>query len=249
VSETQRSLVRKLADVMAEVSHVPKNGNNAAQGYKYATEADVLASIRKGLASRHVIITHRVDSTTFRQIDGRSGALFIATVHVTFTAHDGDSGESMEVARTVGEGMDSGDKNVYKAVTGATKYAALKLFFIPTGDDPEAGEEPGEPAPQAGGAQPKPQAPRLVTTPARVGGGPTVFPNYGKAKGEPIGGAATADLEFYANGCRRSLADASKARFHNQEQALLNAIDAEIRRQRSTQAEGPPPPGDDDAPF
>jgi hypothetical protein len=82
-----------------------------------------------------------------------------------------------------------------------------------------------------------------------------VFPNYGRSKGMPIAGASMQDLEFYANGSRRSLADPSKARFHEKERVLLAAIEAEISRQKGgeTSSEGPladdvPPHSDDDGP-
>lgn len=77
-----------------------------------------------------------------------------------------------------------------------------------------------------------------------------VFPNYGRSKGMPISGASLQDLEFYANGSRRSLSDPSKERFHAKERQLLAAIEAEIARQRGGGGDddGPPPPGDADAP-
>ena len=82
------------------------------------------------------------------------------------------------------------------------------------------------------------------------GGGGEVFPNYGRSKGAPIRGASMGDLEFYANGCKRSLADPSKSRWHDRERQLLAAIEAEIARQRGGDAGGggdePPPHGDDD---
>ncbi|HVE86250.1 MAG TPA: hypothetical protein VND93_25510 [Myxococcales bacterium] len=103
----------------------------------------------------------------------------------------------------------------------------------------------------AGGGSYAPEPPR--------GGGssgplPTALPNYGRSKGAPIRGASQGDLEFYANGARRSLADPSKARFHDKERALLEAIDQELQRQRGgggggPDGEEPPPPGDEDAPF
>ena len=49
---------------------------------------------------------------------------------------DGDTGESY-IAEGVGQGADSGDKGVYKAITGMMKYILLKTFLVPTGDDPE----------------------------------------------------------------------------------------------------------------
>jgi hypothetical protein len=84
------------------------------------------------------------------------------------------------------------------------------------------------------------------------GGDGMVFPPYGRSKGAPIRGASMQDLEFYANGCRRTLADPGKSRWHDKERALLAAIEAEIARQHgeapSELGEEPPPPSDDDAP-
>ena len=63
------------------------------------------------------------------------------------------------------------------------------------------------------------------------------------------------DLDFYANGSRRSLSDPTKARFHDKERVLLAAIEAEIARQGGGGGSGGhdmsqiPPPGDEDAPF
>lgn len=58
-----------------------------------------------------------------------------------------------------------------------------------------------------------------------------VFPPYGRSKGAPIAGASTQDLEFYANGCRRTLNDPAKSRWHEKERVLLAAIEAELARQ------------------
>lgn len=65
------------------------------------------------------------------------------------------------------------------------------------------------------------------------GGAVLVFPPYGRSKGQPIKGASQQDLEFYANGCRRTLADASKERWHEKERALLAAIEAEMGREEA----------------
>lgn len=77
-------------------------------------------------------------------------------------------------------------------------------------------------------------APRRAAAPAAGGGGGggMVLPNYGRSKGAPIVGASMQDLEFYANGARRSLADPSKSRWHDKERQLLEAIEAEMARQR-----------------
>ena len=87
---------------------------------------------------------------------------------------------------------------------------------------------------------------------AAVAGDGMVFPPYGRSKGAPVAGASMQDLEFYASGCRRTLGDASKSRWHDKERVLLAAIEAEIARQRGGGGEPaladdePPPRGDDD---
>jgi len=81
---------------------------------------------------------------------------------------------------------------------------------------------------------------------ASSGGGMTL-PNYGKSKGLPVAGASMQDLEYYATGARRSLADPAKERWHDKERQLLAAIEAEIARQSG--GDGPPPHDDADAPV
>lgn len=129
------------------------------------------------------------------------------------------------------------------------------------------------------GATPDParRAAPAASAPAMSGGGGSgeTFPPYGRSKGMPIFGASMGDLEFYANGSKRSLADPSKSRWHDKERQMLAAIEAEVVRQGGTPSadvpaprpsgggrsgggrqsappsfgEEPPPPGDDDIPF
>lgn len=115
--------------------------------------------------------------------------------------------------------------------------------------------ETGAPARAVPGAPPTPP-----------GAMPTTFPNYGRSKGAPIAGATRDDLDYYAAGAKRSIADPAKERWHAKERALLAAIEAEVARQGgesraprpsfmdapaqpSMFRDDPPPPGDDDIPF
>ncbi len=100
------------------------------------------------------------------------------------------------------------------------------------------------------------RGPALRSVPTGGGGDGMVFPPYGRSKGMPISGATMQDLDFYANGSRRSLADPTKSRFHDKERVMLAAIEAEIARQSGGGGGGGshddsqiPPPGDEDAPF
>ncbi len=86
------------------------------------------------------------------------------------------------------------------------------------------------------------------------GGDGMVFPPYGRSKGMPVRGGSMQDLEYYASGCKRTLNDPSKSRWHDKERVLLAAIEAEIARQGGGGGDmggpgEPPPHSDEDAPF
>ena len=78
---------------------------------------------------------------------------------------------------------------------------------------------------------------------------PTVFPPYGRSRGMPIRGASAQDLEFYATGARRTLADPGKARFHDKERTLLGAIEAEQARQGAAGGAEEEPPSPEEEQF
>lgn len=257
------SLVRKLVEVMACIDRIPKTGHNSFHNYDYTTEADVCEAVRAELAKRCVIILPSCIDSKEAAVGEKGQRVF--TLKMRMTAHDGETGESLSWDM-YGQGADSLDKGAFKAITGAVKYGLLKPFLVPTGDDPERddGSKSTTPPPPAGvagvKARMKPQPPPPPSPRGSARGGPTVFPNYGNLKGQPIHGAPLKDLQFYANGAKRTLADSTKARFHDAERALLAAIEGEINyqqgadddRELATQGEpndGPPPHGDADAPF
>ncbi|MEB3103052.1 ERF family protein [Ferviditalea candida] len=134
---SEKTLVKKLVEVMKHVKYIQKTGKNTFHNYNYATEADVNEKVREVLAENNVILIPNVKSHAHREhINAKGKTEYIVTVEVEFTFIDGDSGERITFT-TFGEGQDAGDKGTYKAITGAQKYALMKAFMIPTGDDPE----------------------------------------------------------------------------------------------------------------
>jgi hypothetical protein len=132
------NLIQKAAKVMAAVEYVPKNGWNDFHKYHYATEADITSCVRANLAEQGLMLIPTVEKVEWSQLQGKSGTDRLATMTVKFTLTDGIESKEFIV---LGEGADRGDKATYKAMTGALKYALLKLFLIPTGDDPEKEED------------------------------------------------------------------------------------------------------------
>ena len=134
---SEQTLVKKLAKVMQEIKYIQKRGKNIHFGYMYATEADVAEKVREFLSAQNVIMLPSVLGREFRETETAKGRKeYICTVDMEFTFYDGDSGETLTVKMS-GDGQDGGDKAIFKAITGCTKYAQMKAFMIPTGDDPE----------------------------------------------------------------------------------------------------------------
>lgn len=134
---SEKMLVKKLAKVMQEVKYIEKKGHNKFHNYKYATESDVAEKVREVLAEQNVMMIPNMKEHSVRTHETAKGKTeYIATVLMEFTFMDGDTGEHFSFCMA-GEGQDAGDKSYYKAITGAQKYALMKAFMIPTGDDPE----------------------------------------------------------------------------------------------------------------
>ena len=131
------ALYRKIISIMEAVRYIQKTGTNTFDKYNYATEADVLALIRKEFIKHKllVILDGKPDHTLHR-VEG-SKQPFMSELTVHYAIVDADTG-AYHTFSVVGLGQDRGDKAVYKAFTGANKYALLKLFQLPTGDDPES---------------------------------------------------------------------------------------------------------------
>ena len=132
----------KVTAVMAAVTSVAKTGKNQSQNYKYAKDEDIVAAVRAAMIDQGLVLIPNVRQMDWRDIQGKDKAIPVCVLTVEFTITDGKDSHAFLI---VGSGMDSGDKGPYKAMTGAEKYALLKLFLIPTGDDPEKDDKPQRP--------------------------------------------------------------------------------------------------------
>lgn len=168
----ERSLIKKLARIMAKVERVEKRGENSFHHYKYAMEADLVDAIRPLLAQENVmLLPTMLETVRFQHTNGKGNLTFLTDVKVKWTFEDGDTGETREMVFP-GCGEDSGDKGIYKALTGSEKYCLMKTFLIATGDDPEKDTDPpkGEPIK---GAKVRDYKLKQPTTSAAAPGGPT----------------------------------------------------------------------------
>ena len=133
-----QKIAKKFVEVMKDCSHVAKNGTNSFHQYKYATAADVLEKVNASLTKHGLASVVTPNLLSLQQVTTAKGNVEqLATVEVTVTLIDSDSGETLTL-KGLGSGQDAGDKAVAKSQTMAIKYAYLNSLAIATNDDPEA---------------------------------------------------------------------------------------------------------------
>jgi ERF superfamily len=139
-------LYQKFLAVQQQLKPLLKSGKNEFHRYTYTTASDVLEPVREACNANGLILYASVIDSRVEQ--GR------AWVNVLLTCADPETGESIE-CNSAGyseewnskENKPTGDKAIYKASTGAIKYAVRLMFCLPSEDDPEkSNSKPSSPA-------------------------------------------------------------------------------------------------------
>ena len=139
-----QKLAKKFVAVMQECSHVVKTGTNDFHRYKYATATDVLEKVNASLTRHGIASIVSPALLNVQEVTTSKGNIErLATVEVTVTLIDSESGESFAI-KGLGSGQDAGDKSIAKAQTMALKYCYMASLAIATGDDPEADSKTDE---------------------------------------------------------------------------------------------------------
>lgn len=172
-------IFQKINDAMEEVGWIGKDGtvDLGRNSYDFASERAFIGAIRPVFTRLGLVfyptrvISQEIITSEKKNKDGNVSNTFLTSVLMEYILGDVDSGEFITI-QVMGHGSDSGDKGVYKALTGAFKYALRQALMIGTGDDPEGtddyGNDTSEPirsAPSGGD-----YAPARPTQPARPDG-------------------------------------------------------------------------------
>ena len=136
MENTKANLFKKLLAVQKVLEPLEKTGRNDFHRYNFTTAGDVLLPAQRACNEHGLFIS--ADCIDSKIEPGR------AEVSVQLTVFDSETGESHSITApgyaedwSYKDGKPTGDKAVYKAITGATKYAVRSLFCLPSEDDPE----------------------------------------------------------------------------------------------------------------
>ena len=136
-----KSLAIKMLNIMDDVCYIQKRGHNTFHKYRYAKDTDISTAFSKAFRDHQVFMFSSIVDRQCHSYKTRGDKdSFLITVQLEVTFVDAESGESFKTT-FYGDGSDSDDKAVYKAITGAQKYALMKTFLVATGDDPEKEEK------------------------------------------------------------------------------------------------------------
>lgn len=135
-----------LAAVMADVTHVGKEGKNSAQGYSFRGIDGVLNAVGPALRRHGVVVMPHLERVEHLVVEvGKNRtAMRQATVSVRYVFH-GPAGDSLDCV-VAGEAMDSGDKATSKAMSVALRTALIQALALPT-HEPDPDEVSYERAP------------------------------------------------------------------------------------------------------
>ncbi len=127
-----------LIAAQGKATSVFKAKRNQAQNYNYAGIEEFVEAARPVLADNGLALTFSIINVVPLEVrtTARGGQMFAMLVNMEATLHH-VSGQSLRFAGA-GEGVDSGDKAVFKAITGARKYLIAQILNLATTDDPEA---------------------------------------------------------------------------------------------------------------
>lgn len=134
-------LIKKICDVITEIGVVPKTGKNLFQNYEFRKHEDIMSKLQPALIKHGLVFYPKSKSVHSSEIIEKANKKGEVTknTHVimvaTYTITDGETSIDF---MGLGEGIDNGDKAIYKAQTGATKYALNDLLMLASEMDAEA---------------------------------------------------------------------------------------------------------------
>ena len=128
-----------IGQAMGMIGAIGKDSRNNQQGFMYRGIDAVYNALNPVMSKLGLFICPEVLDMHREERTNQKGTVIIytaLTVKYTVFAPDG----SNVTLTVVGEGMDTGDKSVNKAMSIAMKYAMFQLFFIPTEElkDPDS---------------------------------------------------------------------------------------------------------------
>lgn len=175
------NIYQKLVEVRKGVLYLQKE--NQGHQFKYVSSSQTISALRENMDELGLLLVPSIleEHLHTKWANKDAGATeHMTELVVEFTWINAEKPEEKIVCRWYGQGLDTGEKGVGKALTYAEKYLLLKFFNIATDkDDPDAFQDKQDdkaagttkqspPKASAPKAETKPPAPPILPPPEQV---------------------------------------------------------------------------------
>lgn len=131
MADKKLNLHQKMFEVMKNIEYLKKDDKVEYKSTKYKamSEEKVTMTVRKELINQGIIV-YPIEQSVEK--DGS-----ITTTNTRYKMVNVDDPDDYIILASSGQGADTQDKGVGKAMTYSFKYMFLRTFAIPTGEDPD----------------------------------------------------------------------------------------------------------------
>ena len=145
MSENAMNIYQRMLAIASELETITKNLEikSPTQSYKAVGEADVLHAV-KPLEEKYGVYSYPVSREIiesavieFTNKYGDVKKTFFERIKTVYRFVNVDKPDEYIDQESLGDGMDTADKSVGKAMTYSDKYSLLKAYKAVTGDDPD----------------------------------------------------------------------------------------------------------------
>lgn len=138
------NIYQKLIEVRKTCQYLKKD--NKGYQFQYVSSSQTLGTLRQAMDEQGLLLVPAVNSFEVRDhTTSKGGHENYTLLDMTFTWVNADNPEERVECGWTGQGLDTGEKGVGKALTYAEKYFLLKFFNIATDkDDPDAFQDKQE---------------------------------------------------------------------------------------------------------
>lgn len=125
------NIYQKMLEVMKSIEYLNKDDRVEYKSTKYKamSEEKVTTTVRKELIKQGLVVF------PIEQSVSQNGT--ITTTNTVYKMVNTENPEEFVILASSGQGADTQDKGVGKAMTYSFKYMLLRTFAIPTGEDPD----------------------------------------------------------------------------------------------------------------
>jgi len=134
------NIYQKLIEVRKAVPYLEKV--NEGYQFKFVSSSQTLASLKAKMDELQLLLIPSVTSKNLIEKTSISAKEHLTEIEIDFTWVNAEKPDETIKCHWYGQGLDTGEKGVGKALTYAEKYFMLKFFNIPTDkDDPDSFQE------------------------------------------------------------------------------------------------------------